>query len=67
MAYEFAEPIESLRADLRQRFGEQADATDHASFGDARVVIVLDVLEHQRRVTSSSSWWPKWRPDHNCS
>lgn len=47
VAYEFAEPIESLRADLRQRFGEQADATDRASFGDARVVTLLDVLEHQ--------------------
>ncbi len=45
--YEFAEPIESLRADLRQRFGEQADVTDRASFGDARVVTLLDVLEHQ--------------------
>lgn len=47
VAYEFAEPIESLRTDLRQRFGEQADATDRASFGDAGVVTLLDVLEHQ--------------------
>jgi hypothetical protein len=46
--YEFVEPIESLRQFLRERYGEEADVADQASFDSAGFVTLLDVLEHQR-------------------
>lgn len=45
--YRFVEPIASLRSSLVERFGAGADATDDRSFGGARFVTLLDVLEHQ--------------------
>jgi hypothetical protein len=45
--YRFVEPIETLREFLRERYGEQADAGDDADYHSARVVTLLDVLEHQ--------------------
>jgi hypothetical protein len=45
--YQFVEPIQSLRVNLRQKHGEQADVMDAPEFRSARYVVLLDVLEHQ--------------------
>jgi hypothetical protein len=45
--YRFVEPIDSLRVFLRERYGDRADAGDAATYGSARFVALLDVLEHQ--------------------
>ena len=46
--YRFVEPIDALRRALRERHGNAVDAGDDASYGSARFVTLLDVLEHQR-------------------
>jgi len=45
--YRFVEPIDSLRAMLRDRHGIDADAGDEARFTGCGFVALLDVLEHQ--------------------
>jgi hypothetical protein len=45
--YRFSEPLDTLRSALRARAGDDADWTDRATYADARVVALLDVLEHQ--------------------
>ena len=45
--YRFVEPLSSLRHSLRERYGDDADAGDAATYGSARFVTLLDVLEHQ--------------------
>jgi hypothetical protein len=45
--YRFVEPIDSLRTHLRTTYGNDADDGDSDVYDGARVVTLLDVLEHQ--------------------
>lgn len=45
--YRFVEPIEGLERSLCDRFGSDANLRERDSFGAARYVTLLDVLEHQ--------------------
>ncbi|MGN6586667.1 MAG: methyltransferase domain-containing protein [Solirubrobacterales bacterium] len=45
--YGFVEPLDSLETSLEQRFGAAANRRAGDSFGTARYVTLLDVLEHQ--------------------
>jgi hypothetical protein len=47
-AYQFVEPINTLRQFLRERYGDTADKGDDADYGSATFVTLLDVLEHQQ-------------------
>ena len=46
--YRFVEPLSALRQSLRERYGDDADIGDAATYGSARFVTLLDVLEHQQ-------------------
>lgn len=46
ISYAFDEPIESLRKQLADRFGIEADRRDTTSLADVDVVLLLDVIEH---------------------
>lgn len=46
LCYLFDEPIPSLRANLRERFGAEADRHDASSFASTDAVLLLDVIEH---------------------
>jgi hypothetical protein len=46
-SYRFIEVLPGMRADLLSRHGAAADFADRATFGSARFVTLLDVLEHQ--------------------
>jgi hypothetical protein len=46
--YRFVEPITFLEQHLEQRYGTAANARDEARYEGARVVTLLDVLEHQQ-------------------
>jgi len=45
--YRFVEPLESLEAELEQRFGREANARGADGYRASRYVTLLDVLEHQ--------------------
>jgi hypothetical protein len=45
--YRYVEPIPSLEESLAERFGADANLRESDSFGGARFVTLLDVLEHQ--------------------
>ena len=45
--YRFVEPIPFLEEHLERRYGVAANARDDAHYAGARVVTLLDVLEHQ--------------------
>jgi hypothetical protein len=45
--YRFIEPLHSLEEGLEERFGPTSNFKEHDSFGEARYVTLLDVLEHQ--------------------
>ena len=46
--YRYLEPIASLEETLERRFGPQANARELARYEGARLVTLLDVLEHQQ-------------------
>lgn len=48
IAYRYVEPIEALESDLEARFGAVANLRQSDSYGAARYVTLLDVLEHQK-------------------
>jgi Methyltransferase domain len=45
--YRYIEPISGLEEGLAARFGPESNLRDAQSFGEARFVTLLDVLEHQ--------------------
>ncbi|HEY7255556.1 MAG TPA: methyltransferase domain-containing protein [Solirubrobacterales bacterium] len=47
IGYRYIEPIAGLEAGLAERFGTEANLRESDSFGRARWVTLLDVLEHQ--------------------
>jgi hypothetical protein len=47
VAYRYIEPIPGLEDSLAERFGTDANLRERDSFGGARFVTLLDVLEHQ--------------------
>jgi hypothetical protein len=47
LQYRYIEPLEGLEKSLESRFGAAANLRDRDSFGAARYVTLLDVLEHQ--------------------
>lgn len=48
ITYRYVEPIPSLEDSLVERFGSEANLRESDSFGQARFVTLLDVLEHQQ-------------------
>jgi Methyltransferase domain len=47
ITYRYIEPIPGLEESLAERFGPDANVRESDSFGQARFVTLLDVLEHQ--------------------